>query len=286
MVLSAGYGGSLRAFILNPPVPSAIRDLWGVLRSGLPWEMVLYGAEAEAFMEEYQEEPIKTIWAEKVEVPYEAVAFERVRRTKEGLKIGVRTTYGMEGYCIASSTTQYIEFTVFMIGEDQIYRMVRFFLCFFFFWPTSGTPAEECLRGREAPDRLAQQARDWDPPGLHHSRRAPPGPPGGQAHRGTCSLRVGVSQGQPLGQEVQQGHPKDRGRTCKQRLHLRLLSSRRHALSVPYAVSLFFWRVCVCVCAGWAHRHLEAQDAGGAEGDARERDRRDPLQGQDQPISG
>ncbi len=82
--MSAAYGGSLRAYLLRPPSPSPVNSLSQVVSSGLPWEMVLYGAEAEDFMARQTEEPIRTIWKDKVEVPYEAVAFQRVRRRRTG----------------------------------------------------------------------------------------------------------------------------------------------------------------------------------------------------------
>jgi hypothetical protein len=53
-----------------PSLSNPINNLREVLESGLPWEMVIYGDEAEVQMAKSENPFVKRMWAEKVEVKF------------------------------------------------------------------------------------------------------------------------------------------------------------------------------------------------------------------------
>ncbi len=65
LVMSSSYSGALKAYMTTPTFTAAINTLKGVLDSGLPWSMVLYGEEEEAMMAQSTDPIIKKIWDEK-----------------------------------------------------------------------------------------------------------------------------------------------------------------------------------------------------------------------------
>ena len=50
MIISTAYSGNLVSFMTIPKLTSPINTLEEVLKSGLPWEMVVYGVEVEDAM--------------------------------------------------------------------------------------------------------------------------------------------------------------------------------------------------------------------------------------------
>ena len=79
-VLSAGYGGNLRAFLMNPSYEEGIDSFAGILTSGLPWEIGLYGEEVEGEMAASTHPVMKAIWDGKIPVNNEPFAYQRVSR--------------------------------------------------------------------------------------------------------------------------------------------------------------------------------------------------------------
>ncbi len=70
MIVSASYAGNLKAYLTTPAFTSPINTLAEVLKSGLPWQMVLYGEEEEEMMAQSQDSVIKAIWTGKQVVDY------------------------------------------------------------------------------------------------------------------------------------------------------------------------------------------------------------------------
>ncbi len=83
-LLTAGYGGNLRAFLMNPPLDDPIDSLEGVLASGLPWEMGIYGEDVEMDMAQSEHPTMKAIWDGKIPVLSEKFGFKRVAKVSEG----------------------------------------------------------------------------------------------------------------------------------------------------------------------------------------------------------
>ena len=50
VIISASYGGELRAFLMTPNYEKEIDTMKDVLDSGLPWNLILYGEEIEGEM--------------------------------------------------------------------------------------------------------------------------------------------------------------------------------------------------------------------------------------------
>ncbi len=80
LVLTAMYGGSLRAIMLKPEVSSTIETLADVVNSGLPWHMVLYGENIEHHLATKEDEVTKRFWTEKRVVEYNEYPIELVRK--------------------------------------------------------------------------------------------------------------------------------------------------------------------------------------------------------------
>ncbi len=83
-LLTAGYGGNLRAFLMNPPLEDPIDSLQEVADSGLPWEMGIYGEDVEMEMARSEDPLMRTIWEGKVPVLGEPFAFEKVAKVAAG----------------------------------------------------------------------------------------------------------------------------------------------------------------------------------------------------------
>ncbi len=78
-VLSAGYGGSLRAFLTTPTYEDPINDLEGVVKSGMPWDLILYGEEVESQLENSQDPIEQVIWKKKRVIEYGSDSYARVK---------------------------------------------------------------------------------------------------------------------------------------------------------------------------------------------------------------
>ncbi len=83
-LVTAGYGGNLRAFLMNPPLEDPIDTLQKVADSGLPWEMGIYGEDVEMEMARSENPLMKKIWNEKIPVLGEPFAFEKVAKVATG----------------------------------------------------------------------------------------------------------------------------------------------------------------------------------------------------------
>jgi hypothetical protein len=68
--MGASYSGELKAYMTTPAYTSPIKTLSGVIESGLPWHMVLYGEEEEVLMSVSKDPVIKKIWNDKLIVEY------------------------------------------------------------------------------------------------------------------------------------------------------------------------------------------------------------------------
>ncbi len=99
-LVTAGYGGQLRSFLLNPGMlkikeyqccmtmnvcpflefEDSIDTLEKVLSSGIPWEIGLYGEDVEVQMARSEHPTMKAIWDGKIPVINEAFAFQRVSK--------------------------------------------------------------------------------------------------------------------------------------------------------------------------------------------------------------
>ena len=78
MILSASYGGSLKAFLTKPMYSKTITTYEELVNAGLPWDMVLYGEEIEVFLEQTNDEVLSKLWKEKIIAEYDQYLTERV----------------------------------------------------------------------------------------------------------------------------------------------------------------------------------------------------------------
>ena len=65
-IATASYAGNLKAFLTTPTYTKPMNTLSDVLKSNLPWGMVLYGEEEEEMMAQSTDPVIKKVWDDKV----------------------------------------------------------------------------------------------------------------------------------------------------------------------------------------------------------------------------
>ncbi len=69
-VVSQSYSGSLMACLTIPGYTSTVNTLSGVLASGLPWHMVLYGEAFQQAMATSKNPVVREIWQGKIVTSY------------------------------------------------------------------------------------------------------------------------------------------------------------------------------------------------------------------------
>ncbi len=65
---TSAYGGTLRAFLLDPKLSSPIDTMKDMVNSGLPWKVVVYGDQVQSWQEEDQDPYMRTYWNDKIPV--------------------------------------------------------------------------------------------------------------------------------------------------------------------------------------------------------------------------
>ncbi len=78
LVMSAGFGGSLRAHLTRPGLGRSLDTLTEVVSSGLPWEMIRYGGAGDDSARQSEDDHVRTIYRERILLPYEMYSFQRV----------------------------------------------------------------------------------------------------------------------------------------------------------------------------------------------------------------
>ncbi len=86
--MTTAYGGNLRAFLLHPDATPAVESIGAIVRSGLPWKVVLYGGLDESWFWFYRNEDsdIGRYWREKEGVAFKDMPFEEVADNTKGAK--------------------------------------------------------------------------------------------------------------------------------------------------------------------------------------------------------
>jgi len=79
-ILSAAYGGNLRAFFLTPSIEPPIDSMAEVVGNGLPWTMTVTGEEIETYLANTDIPLEKALWDGKTEVPYSHFPHEQVKK--------------------------------------------------------------------------------------------------------------------------------------------------------------------------------------------------------------
>ena len=82
-ILGVAYGGNLRAFLANPPIPKSLNSIADLVQSGLPWTMSLYGELIEAELSTSKDPIMRTFWNNKVVVPNKRFAYNMVRPIRQ-----------------------------------------------------------------------------------------------------------------------------------------------------------------------------------------------------------
>ncbi len=88
LVITASYGGNLRAFLLRPRFSEPIDNMEKIVNSGLPWTMALFGEEIEFYLQTSQVPVERDFWEGKTvreyaEFPIEEVT-EAIQQDLEG----------------------------------------------------------------------------------------------------------------------------------------------------------------------------------------------------------
>ncbi len=65
-VLTASFGGNLRAYLLKPTLTKTIDDISDIVNSGMPWSMQLYGEELDRQLSNAQDSNLVRFWTENV----------------------------------------------------------------------------------------------------------------------------------------------------------------------------------------------------------------------------
>ncbi len=68
LVVTASYGGNLRAYLGNPDMTKPIDSIEEMVRSGLPWYMPLFGGNEEHMLSTSSDPILKEIWDKKIVV--------------------------------------------------------------------------------------------------------------------------------------------------------------------------------------------------------------------------
>ncbi len=77
-VITASYGGNLRAFLLSPVMSEPIDTLADILASGLGWRLVEYHDWMQTKVETSDNQMVQEYWRERNVVKYEDFPFEQV----------------------------------------------------------------------------------------------------------------------------------------------------------------------------------------------------------------
>lgn len=78
IVVTVSYGGSLKAYLTEPPLTAPLRTLQEVVDSGLSWDFVPYGEEVEHELARSEDPVIRKFWDKKEVVPHRPDQYERV----------------------------------------------------------------------------------------------------------------------------------------------------------------------------------------------------------------
>lgn len=78
LILSAEYGGNLRATLLRPSNIPPIETVKDIVESGLPWKMVLFGEDIDNTFAAQTEENYVKFWAGKETIEYDPFPYQDV----------------------------------------------------------------------------------------------------------------------------------------------------------------------------------------------------------------
>ena len=78
LILTASFGGNLRAFLTKPKYEKPIDTLSDLLESGMKWDMILYGEEIEHEMASSADPIIKEVWNGKELAEFDPSGYGRV----------------------------------------------------------------------------------------------------------------------------------------------------------------------------------------------------------------
>nr|XP_040569314.1 glutamate receptor ionotropic, delta-2-like [Lepeophtheirus salmonis] len=104
-VMSAAYGGELKAYLTTPTFSNPINTLEDVVENDLPWGMILYGELEESIMAQSKDKIVQKIWADKIVLEYQVLPqIEPVYKGemilidwKNGLTPGLKVEFSTSG---------------------------------------------------------------------------------------------------------------------------------------------------------------------------------------------
>ncbi len=82
LIITAAYGGNLRAYLLKPDMHPAVETISDVVNSGLPWSMVQWGDTLGVSLSLAQDQDTKTFWEDMKSAEYTNFPYEIVRSIK------------------------------------------------------------------------------------------------------------------------------------------------------------------------------------------------------------
>ena len=81
-IITAGYGGTLRAFLTQPSYSKPIDNFQEVLDLGIPFDYAPIGEEIEEVWANSKDPFIRRLWDNMIFIPYEQYITERVMQVK------------------------------------------------------------------------------------------------------------------------------------------------------------------------------------------------------------
>ncbi len=80
-LLTSSYGGNLAAHLLRPSFTAPIDGMGEIVKSDLPWHIVLYGDELGTVLESSDDPTERKFWRDKTPAPFEVFPVEQVEFT-------------------------------------------------------------------------------------------------------------------------------------------------------------------------------------------------------------
>jgi len=77
-VMTAGYAGNLRAYLMTPDVEEPIETLADVFASGFKWDMFEYGGITNIVASSPEDEQLNKFWRGKEKVKFSSYLYDRV----------------------------------------------------------------------------------------------------------------------------------------------------------------------------------------------------------------
>ncbi len=124
LILGASFGGNLRAFLLKGTYEKPINTADDILKSGIKWDMKIYGEEVEADMAQSIEPAIQALWKDKQVADMTHCQYQMTVKHKSH-------THGMTHESTTASTivhrttTEKVQETSHSMGHEKAHGLIH-----------------------------------------------------------------------------------------------------------------------------------------------------------------